>query len=398
MPTSSIHIGSKSAAQELKVPEKKLNAKKSGNLLDQLNEYVANLSSVKTSDKVSFFRLLATMINAGISIVKALNILHAQVENPHMKGIILELVDKIESGSSFSEALSDYPKYFSEGQIGMVESGEASGRLNQTLLEIAKETEKSAALLSKIKGAMIYPIVVIFIMLGAGFAVMTFVMPRIKEMFDNLGGQLPPMTQLLISLSDFLVSATLGIPNVLWVILGLIGLGFAFVWWKKTPIGKIIWAEIVLKIPVFGKLTKKVALARFCRGLSTMIGSGIPIIKALQITASSVGNALYEKRIRRIADDVRQGITMAENMKDDEKYFPSMIVGMIGVAEQTAQIDEISGRLADFYEDEVSDMVKGLSALLEPIIILILGAAVAFLVISVMLPILSASDLASQAT
>ena len=398
MPTQSIHIGAKAPQQEVKKPERKELIKKPEGFIEQLNAMLANFSSVKTSDKVSFFRLLATMINAGISIVKALNILHDQVENPHMKVIILELVEKIESGSSFSEALSEYPKYFSEAQIGMVESGEASGRLNETLLEIAAETEKSAALLSKIKGAMIYPAVVIVIMLGAGFAVMTFVMPRIKEMFENLGGELPPTTQALISLSDFLVGTTLGLPNALWVILGLIGLAVLFVWWKKTDAGKLIWAEFMFHVPVFGKLTKKVALARFCRGLSTIISSGIPIIKALQITAASVGNAVYEKRIRRIADDVRQGITMAENMKDDEKFFPSMVVGMIGVAEQTAQIDEISGRLADFYEEEVNDLVKGLSALLEPIIILLLGAAVAFLVISVMLPILSASDLASQAT
>ena len=170
-----------------------------------------------------------------------------------------------------------------------------------------------------------------------------------------------------------------------------------FIKWKQTDSGRYLWAEALFHIPVFGALSKKVALARFCRGLSTMISSGISIIKALSITAASVDNAVYEKRILQIADDVKQGITMAENMKDDEKHFPAMVVGMISVAEQTAQIDTISAKLADYYEGEVNDMVKGLSALLEPIIILILGLAVGFLVIAVMLPILSASDLASQA-
>ncbi|MBN2087654.1 type II secretion system F family protein [Candidatus Peregrinibacteria bacterium] len=397
---STIHIGAKETAipQAQQPVKQQVKKAKSKNIIEQLNIYLAKLSKVKTSDKVTFFRLLATMINAGISIVKALNILADQTENPAMKTIDLELANSIESGKSFSEALKDFPKVFSDAQVGMVEAGEASGRLNQTLLEIAGETEKSAALMSKIKGAMIYPIVVIFIMLGAGFAVMTFVMPKIKEMFESLGGELPPMTMALINASDFMVGSTIGIPNALWVVIALIAFVTVFTIWKRTDSGKYLWAQAVFYIPVFGKLSKKVAIARFCRGLSTMISSGISILKALNITAASVGNAVYEKRILQIADDVRQGITMAENMKDDEEHFPSMVVGMIGVAEQTAQIDQISSKLADFYEEEVNDMVKGLSSLLEPIIIVVLGGAVAFLVIAVMMPILSVSDLASSAT
>ena len=396
---STIHIGAeqKVVPQGMQPVKQEARRVKPQGLMNQLNGFLAKLSAVKTSDKVSFFRLLATMINAGISIVKALNILTDQTENPAMKEITIELARSIESGKSFSEAMTSYPKVFSESHIGMVESGEASGRLNQTLLQIAEETESSAALLSKIKGAMIYPIVVIFIMLGAGFAVMTFVMPKIKEMFESLGGELPATTMALINASDFMVSSTLGIPNALLMVMALVGLYVLFSIWKKTKVGAYLWAETVFYIPVFGKLSRKVALARFCRSLSTMISSGISIIKALNITAASVGNAVYEKRILQIADDVKQGITMAENMKDDEKHFPSMVVGMIGVAEQTAQIDEITGKLADFYEEEVNNMVKGLSSLLEPIIIVVLGGAVAFLVISVMMPILSVSDLASSA-
>jgi type IV pilus assembly protein PilC len=398
---STIHIGAKPqtaeaiAAQQPKVVKKTV--KKQAGFMQQLNNIMANLTPVKTADKVSFYRLLATMTNAGISIVKALSILSGQMENPKMKNITQGLAEKIEAGNSFSEAMKEYPKIFSDAQVGMIESGEASGRLNQVLLQIAIEVEKSAGITSKIKGAMIYPVVIIIIMLGAGFTVMTFVMPKIKAMFDNLGGKLPAMTMMLINLSDFLVSKTLGIPNALISIIAFVGFIFLFLWWKSTKSGRYIWANILFYIPVFGKLSKKVALARFCRGLSTMIASGISIIKALRITAASVDNAVYERRINQIADDVKQGITMAENMKDDEKHFPSMIVGMVSVAEQTAQIDSITAKLADYYEDEVNDMVKGLSALLEPIIIVVLGGAVAFLVIAVMMPILSASDLASNA-
>jgi type IV pilus assembly protein PilC len=398
MPESTIHIGAKAPkTEEIAKPKEVKRALMPKGFMEQLNDFLANFTRVKTADKVSFFRLLATMINAGISIVRGLHILSDQTENAHMRKVIRDVAERIETGSSFSKALTAHPKIFTEAQVGMVESGEASGRLNQTLLQIAIEAEKSAALISKIKSAMIYPIVVIFIMLGAGFAVMTYVMPKIKEMFVSLGGELPEMTQTLIGISDFMVSKTIGISNALWVILIIVAIVIVFNWWKKTKSGAYLWAQAVFYIPVFGKLSRKVALARFCRGLSTMISSGISIIKALYITAASVGNAVYEKRIKQIADDVKQGITMAENMKDDKKHFPSMVVGMMSVAEQTAQIDTISEKLADYYEEEVNDMVKGLSSLLEPIIIVVLGLGVAFLVIAVMMPILSASDLAEVA-
>lgn len=391
---NSIHIGAKSdkGSNVQSEVKKKLDI----NFLDEVNQYLAKMTPVKTTDLVSFFRLLATMINAGISIVKALYILEEQTENPKFKIITKDIAHSIETGSSFSEALSEHDKYFTEAQVGMVEAGEASGRLNETLLEIATETEKSASLMSKIKGAMIYPVVVICIMLAAGFTVMTFVMPKIKEMFEGLGGELPAATKMLISMSDFMTGTTIGLPNALWVIIAMFGAVSAFLWWKKTPIGRYMWATIFLRMPIFGKLAQKVALARFCRSLSTLNSSGISILKALRITAESVGNAVYKKRINLIADDVKQGITMGENMEDDKSLFPAMLVGMISVAEQTAQIDKITGKLADYYEEEVDDMVKGLSSLMEPLIIVILGLSVGFLVIAVMLPILQSSDLASM--
>ena len=178
------------------------------------------------------------------------------------------------------------------------------------------------------------------------------------------------------------------------VILVFAGAIAAFVAWKRTPVGGYLWSQAVFYIPVLGKLSRQIALARFMRGLSTLTASGVSIVKALQITAGSVDNPVYEKRIKQIAEDVKQGITIGENMKDDEKHFPSMMVGMISVAEQTAQVDEITSKLADFYEDQVDDMIKNLSSLMEPVIIVVLGLAVGFLVISVMLPILQSSDLA----
>jgi len=397
MSPSSLHIGAQSrptiAPQQTGPTKEQERVAKSG-WLAAVNDFVAQYQSVGIGDKVSFFRLLATMINAGISIVKALNILVEQTDNGHMKKIIRDIVVKIETGSSFSQSLASYPKVFSESQIGMVEAGEASGRLNKTLIEIADQTEKQAAFGSRIKGAMIYPIVIIIIMVGAFMAVMILVMPKIKDMFQGLGGKLPAITMTLINMSDWLVSSTMKIPNYALLIGGIIAFVFVFIKWKNTKWGGMVWMRIVFRMPIFGKLTKKAALAHFCRGLSTMVSSGIPIIKALRITATSVGNPIYQHRINLIADDVKHGITMAENMKDDEYFFPNMVVGMIGVAEQTAQIDSISAKLAEFYEEEVDNMVKGLSSLMEPVIMVVLGGAVAFLVMAVMTPILSASDLA----
>jgi type IV pilus assembly protein PilC len=399
MSPATLHIGAAPTAAEQQIAKEKVKepvkrAKKPTNLMDRMNQYLARFTPIKDDDKVSFFRLMATMINAGISLTKGLRILEDQTENFHFKQVIGDVAFRIESGASFSEALSEYKQFFNESQIGMVESGEATGRLNQTLLQIATETEKSSQLVKKIKGAMIYPITILIILGAAIYAVMTIVMPKIKDVFDSLGSELPAMTTFLINASDFMVGKTGPVPNGVWILIGLAVFITVFMWWKKTKAGRIIWANITMKLPVFGILIKKTALARFCRSLSTLTSSGVSILKALDITAGSVGNPVYEKRIKMIAEDVKRGITMGENMKDDVKHFPSMVVGMVNVAEQTAQVDQITGKLADFYEEELDDMVKNLSRLMEPIIIVVLGGTVGFLVIAVMMPILQSSDLA----
>jgi len=397
MSPATLHIGAAPVTEEVvkekpKEPEKRV--KKAANIMDQISQYLGKFSPIKDDDKVSFFRLLATMINAGITLTKGLRILVDQIENQHFKQIISDIAFKIESGLSFSEALAAHKKYFSDAQIGMVASGEATGRLNQVLLQIAIEVEKSSQLSKKIKGAMIYPIVILVILGAAMYAVMTIVMPKIKDVFDSLGSELPAMTKVLINMSNFMVGKTGPLPNGILIIIGIVVFIMFVRWWKHTKTGRIIWTEMIMRLPVFGILIKKTALARFCRSLSTLTSSGVSILKALSITANSVGNPVYEKRIRQIAEDVKRGITMGENMKDDVKFFPSMVVGMINVAEQTAQVDQITAKLAEFYEEELDDMVKNLSRLMEPIIIVVLGGTVGFLVIAVMLPILSSSDLA----
>lgn len=396
MSPTKLHIGASSASETNVEKRQNLSEStlKNGNLIEKINYYLASFQSIKTDDKVNFFRLMATMINAGISITKALKILSEQTENTHFKQIIDDLTFQIEGGLSFSESLGKYPQYFSNSQIGMVESGEATGRLNQTLLQIASETEKSANLSKKIKGAMIYPIAILTIMSVVIYVIMAFVMPKIKEVFEGLGGKLPPLTQLLIKMSNFIVAKTGPLPNSIWLIIFIIVFLFIFFKWKKTKSGRIIWTLIIMRLPVFGKLIKKSAIARFCRSISTLTNSGVSIVKSLYITAASVSNPIYEERIKLIASDVKKGITMGENLKDDP-LFPSMVVGMINVAEQTAQVDQITEKLAEYYESEVDDMVKNLSKLMEPIIMVVLGLTVGFLVVAVMQPMLESSDLAT---
>ena len=231
MSPATLHIGAATTAKEeavakAKAPEKR--SKQPAGVMERISGYFAKFSPIKDEDKVSFFRLMATMINAGISITKALRILVEQIENAHFKQIIEDITDRIESGSSFSESLGAHGKYFNESQIGMVEAGEATGRLNQALLQIATETEKATQLAKKIKGAMIYPITIILILFGAMYAIMTFVMPKIKEVFDSLGSELPAMTQFLINASDFMVGKTGGIPNGLIIIACFVAFVFTF--------------------------------------------------------------------------------------------------------------------------------------------------------------------------
>ncbi len=400
MSPATLHIGSAPTAAEIakaaKPKEAPKRQQKSGNIADQLTAYFAKFTPIKDNDKVSFFRLMATMINAGISLTKGLHILEDQVENAHFKLVIADLAFQIESGLSFSESLGKYREFFDDSQIGMVESGEATGRLNQTLLQIATQTEKSAQLTKKIKGAMIYPVTVLIILAAAIIVIMTVVMPKIKEVFDSLGSELPLMTQMLIDGSDFMVGKTVGVPNAVLLIGGIVGVFVLFLQWKKTKSGKVLWTKAIMRAPIFGPLIKKTAVARFCRSLGTLTSSGVSILKALSITAGSVGNPIYEKRIKQISEDVKRGITMGENMKDDDYHWPSMVVGMVNVAEQTAQVDQIMSKLADFFEEELDDMVKNMSSLMEPVIIVVLGGTVGFLVIAVMLPILQSSDLASS--
>lgn len=392
---SNLHIG-KDEYKAVKVGTQVELSTGGGGLMDRLNEWVINMSPVSTKSKVTFFRLLATMINAGVSLVKSLHILEAQTEDPKLKKICASLSHGVEMGQSLSYCMESFPDVFPEAQIGMIRSGEASGKLNDVLIQIADQVEKGNKIAGKIKGAMMYPIAIILVIIVVTGAVVVLVIPKLEDMFGKAGAELPGATRMLISLSNFLLGTPLGLPNWIMMIFGSIGFFIGLGMWKKTPAGRYHWDKFILSLPVFGGLNRKVALSKFCNSLSTLTKSGIAIVKAIKITSDIVGNEVYRRRILMIAADVQTGITIAENIKDDKKMFPVMLVSMIGVGEQTAQLDSVTAKVADFYDDEVDNVVKNLSSLMEPIIIIVIGVVVGFLVTAIMSPIMKMSEVASS--
>ena len=388
----SIHIGKSSAATS---QQQKAAAGSQEGMIEAFSKKIQLLtSSVSVKDKVVFYRLLATMVNAGMTLTKSMDILADEMQNPKFSSILTEIKTSLESGGRLSDGFQKYPDIFSDAEIGMIHAGESSGKLNTTLLNLAEQVEKSATMTRKLKGAMIYPAVIMLVVVGIFYAVNIKVVPPIKDMFSTFDADLPAMTKTLIVVSDFLLGETLGIYNAIWSILILVAIIAGIAKWKTTKNGKPKWDQFILHLPLFGELTKKAVIASFCRNLSLLIVSGLPLINAIRITSGALGNEVYRRRVLLIADDIKIGITIGDNLKDDIKYWPPMVSTMLGVGEKTAQLSQVAEKVADFYEDEVNTTVENFSKIMEPVVIVIVGGFVGFLVMAIMLPILSLSDLA----
>lgn len=390
----SLHIG-KDEFKKVEVNKVAGLVNPNASFIENINNWVIDHSGVSIKERVTFFRLLATMINAGLSITKGLGILEDQAQNPKLKRVCQALRQTVEMGQSLSDGMHQFPDIFEDSQVGMLHSGEVSGKLNQTLLQVADQMEASAKIKGKIKGAMMYPIAIVFVLFVVVGAVTILVIPNLKDMFAQGGAELPAATQMLLTVSEFLTGSPLGAPNWIVVVIGMVVAFFLLGQWKKTEEGKYYWNQFVFAMPIFGSLSRKVVLARFCRGISTLLKSGISITKALNVTSDIVGSEVYRRRILLISDDVASGITIAENIKNQEKMWPIMLVSMIGVGEQTAQLDGVTAKLGEFYEEEVDNIVKNLSSLMEPIIILLIGGVVGFLVAAIMSPIMKMSEVAT---
>lgn len=356
----------------------------------KFNDYLVDHTKVKVKEIAVVFRLMATMINAGMPLIKTLNIMGVQSEkNLKLQRVMFDLAKQVETGSSLSKSMEKYPEVFSDAQIGAIQAGEASGQLNKTLSDLADESEKSASIAGKVKGALVYPIVILGILTGVIFLMMVLVIPQISELFSDTGKELPLPTKILISMSEFSVAYWWAILLIVFGTITAIG------WWKSTKTGRYYWDLMLLNVPIFGDLVKKSTLSKFAYSFGNLLSSGVPIIKAMEIVSVAVGNEVYRKRFLLTAEDMKSGIPMAENLSNS-KLFPSMLVNMIEVGEQTAQLENVTEKVAEFYDEEVSNAVSSLTKILEPIIIVVVGVVVGGLVAAIMLPIIQLTDIANS--
>jgi len=335
---------------------------------------------VKEKDLVVFTRQFATMIDAGLPLVQCLEILASQQVNTAFKEILLKVKGDVEAGSTFADALRKHPRVFNDLFCNLVAAGEAGGILDTILNRLAAYIEKTMNLKKKVKGAMVYPSVVLSIALVVVSGLLLFVIPVFQKMFADMGGTLPSFTQFVIFLSDMMRR------YFIYIAVALIALGVAFVRWYRTERGRIIVDDLLLKIPVIGSLIKKVAIAKFTRTLGTMLSSGVPIMEGLDIVARTSGNKTIERAILRTKVSIGEGKTIAEPL-GASRIFPAMVVQMISVGESTGALDSMLSKIADFYDDEVDTAVAALTSLIEPALMVFLGITVGGLVIAMYLPI-----------
>lgn len=342
------------------------------------------LNRVKVRDVVIFARQLAVMISATVPIVQALRILIRQTENVTFKIIISEIADEVDGGAKLSSSLARYPQVFGDFFVNMIRSGETTGKLDETLNYLADQQEKDYDLRSKIRGAFIYPIFIISGMFIVGIIMMIFVVPKLTAILQESGVALPFTTQVLIATSDF-------ISTKWWLLLIiLIGLSVAYGYYSRTNTGHLRIDQLKLRIPIFGSIFKRIYLTRFSQGLSTLLRSGIPLTRSLEIVADLVGNRVYHDLTMRTIKEIEDGNPITTIFAQN-KSIPAILTQMMNVGEQTGRLDDILGKLAEFYTREVENDVKNLVTLIEPLVLMLLGGAVGVLVSAIILPIYNIS-------
>ena len=345
--------------------------------------------SVALVDLVIFTRQLATMIDAGLAMVQSLTALAEQTSNKVMRDVIKDVCARVESGDSFSEALQKHPKVFNRLYVCMVAAGEKGGLLAEILARLATYLENTARLRKKVKSAMMYPTVVSVVAVLITIFLLVKVVPVFGEIFQSFGAKLPAPTQALIDLSDFVKK---------WIILILAVMGgsvYAWLYFIKTPPGRAFWDSRRIRLPIFGSIAHKICLARFTRTLASLVRSGVPILEVLQIVSQTVGNVVMEKAIKTASGDIERGESISAAL-GKHPVFPAMIIRMITAGEQTGKIDNMLERISDFLDEEIETTLSGLTALIEPILIVFLGVVVGGMVICMFLPIFKMPEIVSM--
>ncbi len=338
---------------------------------------------VKNEDVVLFTRQLATMVSAGIPLLESLEVLREQSTNPAFKAVLDETVDSVRSGVDLSEAMGQHTRAFPKIYVNMIRAGEASGQLDEILDRLADYQEEAAALKREIKGAMTYPVVSLCMIIGITIFLLVFIIPKFKPIFEALGGinELPAPTRILLGLSEFLQT------YILWIGLGVVFFAVALVSYIRTERGQKQFDWVTLQVPVFGPLFQKVAISRFARTFATLIESGVPILGALEIVSQTAGNKVIEIAVNKARESIRHGESLAKPL-GESPVFPPMVVKMIAIGEKSGALETLLKKVSMFYDRQVRASVEGLTALIEPLMIGIMGALVGGIVLAVFLPIL----------
>jgi len=337
---------------------------------------------IKSKDIAIFTRQFSVMIDAGLPLVQCLDILGQQQENKGFQKILLQIRQDVEGGSSLAEAMRKHPQAFDDLYVNMVGAGEAGGILDTILQRLAAYIEKAVKLKAQVKSAMVYPVAVVAIAIIVVYVILWKVIPVFASLFEGLGAQLPFLTRIVVAASNF-------IGRFWWLIfLLLFAAFFALRQYYATEQGRYQIDKLMLRFPALGLLLRKIAVARFCRTLGTLLSSGVPILDSLEITARTSGNAVIEEAVFTVRNEVEQGKTLADPLTKTEQ-FPPMVCQMIAVGEQTGAMDTMLSKIADFYEDEVDSAVEGMMSLIEPIIIAFLGIVIGIIVVAMYLPMFS---------
>ncbi len=344
-----------------------------------LKEVLAKFQKVKAKNLAVFARQFSTMVNAGLSLVRALDILEKQADDKKLKEIIRDIRLRVESGASLADSFGQHPQTFSDLFINLTHAGEVGGVLDETLSRIAEFLEKDQALRAKVKSSMTYPTIIFIFAIIIVIFMLVFVLPTFTSVFANLNVSMPPMTAILIKMSDAL-------RGYWYVFIGFaVGAGFLFKYYTNTPKGKFQWHTLLLRVPVFGLLNKKVTVSRFSRTLGTLLSSGVPVMQALDVTGKASGNKVVERSIENVRISIREGESISVPM-EASGIFPPMVTQMIAVGEETGKLDAMLNKISEFYDMEVEATLSALTSLLEPLLMVFMGGMVGFIVVAMFMP------------
>ncbi len=351
--------------------------------LEELGQ--VNIGGVPMKDKVVFMRQLATMVGAGLPLTRGLQVLEQQIANPMFKKVITQVKSSVEAGKSLADSFRNADEIFDDITINLIEAGESSGNLDDILNKLAIELEESKKLQGKLKGALTYPVILLLIIVGVMVLMMLVLVPAMGDIYSEFGGELPTITRVMVSMSDFFM-------KYWWALLvALLGMIIGFKVWIDTPKGKRSWNKIILRIPIMGQIISKMQIAQFTRILGLLLSSGLPIIRALELTAMSLSNEMFKEVVIEAKDEVEKGGSLALPIARSD-YYPLIVSSMIAVGEETGELDNVLAKVSQYYKEEVDQATENMSSLLEPIFLVIMGLAVAFISLGVYTPMFQLSE------